>query len=143
MAKTTITKKKKTPLETTVFHAEHHDGIHHIVGIGNIRVLLIPEGSGWFAQGLEIDYAVQGDSLEGVKKEFEDGLTATVLEHLKIHDDISIMLKPAPNEFWDLANDPQVQLRRYSQVTHHHVIKENSKYEGISYLIANATNVAA
>ncbi len=142
MTSTNAEKKKKKTVSATAIHAEHKDGVHHIVGLGNIRVLLIPEGEGWFAQGLEIDYAAQGEDLESVKTEFEAGLEATVQEHLRIKGDINTLLKCASKEFWDLASDPKVHLKRYSQVTHHHVIRENSKYEGIAYLVAQSAAAA-
>jgi hypothetical protein len=129
-------KRAKAQVTATAVHAEHKDGIHHLVGLGNIRVLLVPDGDGWFAQGLEIDYAAQGDSLSSAKREFEDGLTATVHAHLKHNGHIQELLKTAPNEAWDLASDPSVKLKRYSQVTQHHIIREKSNYEGIAYLIA-------
>jgi len=127
--------KHRMPVATAI-HAEHKDGVHHVIGLGNIRVLLIPDGNGWFAQGLEIDYAAQGDTLHAAKREFEDGLGATVHAHLQRTGDIKTLLNPAPREMWELASDPSVKLRRYSQVTEHHVIREKSNYEGIAYLIA-------
>ena len=136
------TKKKRLakPGGTTkaiAIHAADKDGRHHVVGLGNIRVLLLPDGGAWFAQGLEIDYAAQGETLEEAKKEFEDGLEAMVQEHIRVHGNIRKLLQVAPNEMWNIANDlTGAQLKRYSQVTHHHIIKENSNYEGISYLIA-------
>ena len=134
--KTKNAKKGKAPVVATAIHATHQDGVHHVVGLGNIRVLLIPDGDGWFAQALEIDYAAQGDTLPAAKREFEDGLEATVHAHLQKAGDIKALLRTAPNEMWELASDPTVRLRRYSQVTQHHVIREKSNYEGITYLIA-------
>lgn len=136
--KPTLTNIKKSA--ATAIHATHTDGVHHIVGFGNIRVLLMPDGKGWFAQGLEIDYAAQGDSLAQAKREFEDGLEATVHAHLQKSGHIKGILKLAPSEIWDLASDPAIKLRRYSQVTEHHVIREKSKYEGIAYLVAAKTH---
>ncbi|MBZ5609803.1 MAG: hypothetical protein LAP38_16195 [Acidobacteriia bacterium] len=124
------------PAKAGAIHLKHKDGEHHVVGLGNIRVLLLPDGSGWFAQGLEIDYAAQGESLEEAKKEFEDGLEAMVHEHIRVHGDIKQLLQVAPNEIWNLANDPNAKFARYSQVSHHHVIREKTNYEGIAYLIA-------
>src|ERR1039458_1707330 len=83
-----IKAKKKGKLSTTAFHGVSHDGIHHVVGIGNLRVVIVPDGDFWFAQGLEIDYAVQGASEKDAKKKFEDGLEHTIEEHLKIHGTI-------------------------------------------------------
>jgi hypothetical protein len=135
--KRTQKKTKKPPIPVAV-HAEHVDGVHHIVGLGNIRVILMQEedGSAWFAQGLEIDYGVQGDSVEGAKKEFEEGLSATVQEHLRVFGNIDNLLQVAPNEIWNLATSPHIRLRVYSQVTGHHILKGKSNYDGIDYLVA-------
>ncbi len=81
------------------FHGKAKDGTN-IVGIGNLRVVIIEDEGTWFAQGLEIDYAVQAKSLATVKKAFEDGLAATIHENLRIHGTIEALLKPAPPEVW-------------------------------------------
>ena len=117
-------------------HLEHEDGVHHIVGLGNIRVLLLPDGDGFFAQGLEIDYGAQGDTLEEAKKEFEEGLEALVQEHLRVYGGIKALLQVAPNDIWSLGSDPKAQWKRYSQVTHHHAIRDNTNFKGIDYLVA-------
>src|SRR5579863_5371997 len=69
------TKGKKAANEraATAIHAKHSDGNRHIVGIGNLRVIIVPDGKLWFAQGLEIDYAVQGNSVEDAKRQLEAG----------------------------------------------------------------------
>jgi predicted RNase H-like HicB family nuclease len=140
-AKSAIAKKKrKLPV---AIQLSTKDGEHHVVGLGNIRVLLLPDDGAWYAQGLDIDYAVQGETLEEAKKEFEEGLDAMVHEHIRVYGNIKRMLKVAPDEMWNLANDPAAQLRRYGQVTHHHVIGEKSKYKGIEYLITAAQSEAA
>jgi hypothetical protein len=72
-------------------------GKQHLVGLGSIRVLICPDGDCWFAQGVEIDYAAQGASIEDVKKRFEVGLRATIEENLKIYDSIDGLLAFAPS----------------------------------------------
>ncbi|MGH8247905.1 MAG: hypothetical protein ACREUU_15905, partial [Gammaproteobacteria bacterium] len=91
--------KKVKSIPATAFHGKAEDGTH-VVGIGNLRVILFQEGDLWFAQGLEIDYASQGDSLEDVKKQFEDGLGATIEEHLRVYGNIDKILNVAPSEVW-------------------------------------------
>lgn len=46
--------------------------------LGNIRVIILPDGKFWFAQGLEIDYGAQGDSIEDAKENFQQGFSATI-----------------------------------------------------------------
>jgi hypothetical protein len=133
--KKTKTARPKKPT-TTAVHATHEDGEHHVVGIGNLRVLLIPDDSAWFAQGLEIDYAVQGETIEDAKEQFEVGLEATIQEHLRVYGNIDALLQLAPAEAWKMLYEPGVRPQRYSQVTEHHVIRENTFFEGIDYLLA-------
>ena len=62
-------------------------GISHgktVVGIWNLHVRITREDQQWFAQGFEIDYAACGTSQEDVKKKFQDGMAATIHEHLKL-----------------------------------------------------------
>lgn len=44
-------------------------GKEQAVGIKNLHVLVVPDGSGWFAQAFEIDYGVQGSTPEEAKKD--------------------------------------------------------------------------
>jgi len=147
MAKIKVEKKNKKPVSdasvgTTgksamAIHAAHKDGEHHVVGIGNLRVIIIPDGKVFFAQGLEIDYAAQGDSVPDARKQFEEGLEATIQEHLRVHGNIDSLLKVAPNEAWNMLHKSEARPQRYSQVTAHHVIKEATSFEGIDYLLAS------
>lgn len=129
-------KVSKKPPPAVAIHAQTKDGENHIVGLGNIRVLLMPEGPGWFAHGLDIDYAAQGDTVEEAKREFEDGLVATIHEHLRIHGDLANLLIPAPAEVWGLVNDRHTELKLYTTVSAHHLIRENTKFKDIDFLIA-------
>jgi hypothetical protein len=94
-------------------------GEQHVVGIGNLRVFILPDGPFWFAQGLEIDYAAQGNSIEDAKKNFENGLAATIDLHLKVHQNIEDLLEPAPREVLQEAVRELDSLQLYSQVSVH------------------------
>jgi len=127
--------KKKPTSQTMAIQASDKDG-NHAVGIWNLRVLIVPDGNFWFAQGFEIDYAVQGDSIPDVKKKFEDGLEATIHHHLRIFGDIRNLLKVAPNEVWlDLWATAKAQEKRYSQISMHQVSKQSRvlPFENIEY----------
>ena len=125
--------------ETTGVHVA--DGSDHVVGIGNLHVRLLKEGGHWFAQCLEIDYLVEGDSLEGVKRGFERGLMATIQANLEIHGSIEPMLDPAPASVWKEFCSPKVVSKKYSQVSVHQ-IEENQDivnllpFQAIQYLEA-------
>jgi hypothetical protein len=135
VAKKTVGKKKPAPPAVAI-QASHPDGEHHVVGIGNLRVVLVPDGDAWFAQGLEIDYAAQGDTVEDAKQQFEDGLVATIEEHLKQHGNIRLLLNVAPNEVWnEMLHEPGAQRKRFSTVSSHHIIKEATDFDGLEFLI--------
>ena len=97
-----MTKKtpKKARRNTTAFKASTQGGEAHIVGIGDLRVMISKTETYWYAQGLEIDYAAQGRTLEEVQKHFGDGLHATITEHLAVHGTIEKLLEPAPPDVW-------------------------------------------
>lgn len=91
------------------------------VSLGNLRVFITQEGEReWYAQGIEIDYLAQGDSLEDVQRSFERGLELTITEHLKTLGDIKRLLRPAPAELWAefFARGPDGRFR-FSAVTIH------------------------
>ena len=123
--------KKNAP--AMAFHAKHKDGLHHIVGIGNLRVVLVPDGDVWFAQGLEIDYAAQGNTEADARKQFENGLTSTIQEHLRIYGTIQKLLKVAPQSVWnELLYDSGAQRKLYTQVTGHEIAA--LPFGGIQYI---------
>lgn len=128
---------------TTAFHGRATDGVHHLVGIGNLRVVIVPDGALWFAQGLEIDYAAQGKSVKDVKRQFSDGLGATIREHLRIYGNIENLLKVSPTEVWkDALLSAAAIPNRYSTFAVYHVEREAIPaalqgllpFEGINYL---------
>ncbi len=75
-------------------------GKEQAVGIKNLHVLVVPDGSGWFAQAFEIDYGVQGSTPEEAKKRFAEGLAATIQHNVDIFGTIANMLHP--NQDWYL-----------------------------------------
>jgi hypothetical protein len=110
--------------ETAIAHATHKDGKQHAIAVMNLHVLIVPDGKYWFAQGLEIDYAVQGDSVEDVKKQFETGFRATIYQHLKIFGHIGNMLRVAPNDVWqEYLTTPKAQ-KVFSHASMHKVVPD-------------------
>ena len=106
---------KDTP---TAVHAITHEG-DHIVGIGDLRVVLLEEEGAWYAQGLELDYIAQGRSIEEAKENFERGLHVTVRENLRIHGTIRPLLVPAPSSVWSDWLDPGARTRRFRYIAFH------------------------
>ena len=120
----------------TAIHVK--DGDVHLVGIGNLRVVLVQDGNAWFAQGLDIDYAAEGATLESVKNAFETGFCCTIHEHLRVYGKIDKFLKPAPVEVWkEMLYDQLANLSRFSQVSVHTIAANVVTYlpfNGIQYI---------
>ena len=89
-------------------------GNDHVVALTALRVMLLEDSGGWFAQGLEVDYAASGATVDEAKKNFEDGFCATVREHLQMYGSIERFLKVADaaawNEFFALPKSAVRQL---------------------------------
>ena len=125
---------------TTALHAVTESG-EHLVGIGDLRVLLIEDHGSWYAQGLELDYVAQGATMEDAKTNFETGLLATISENLRILGSIRPMLKAAPDEIWMDMLDPKAKARRYFHLSIHEPSKLTDvsavlPFKGIHYLRA-------
>lgn len=102
-------------------HAIHiyDDDERHLVGIGNLHVLITERDGEWFAQGVEIDYAATGWSLEAVKQHFELGLKATVGLHINKFNSIDRLLRFAPESVWGpLKSQPAF---RFDMLSEHDV----------------------
>ena len=126
---------KKTP---TAIHGKMEDGTS-VVGTFHLRVLIKAEGVHWIAQGLDIDYLAQGKSLDDAKTQFEEGLMATIHEHLKVHGNIEKVLVPAPIEVWkeffhaSTNTNPTIMRKEFSQISVHSL-----PFRGIDYIAAAA-----
>lgn len=83
---------KKRPRDTA-------DGLN-LVSIGNLRIIVKNDGGRWSAQGLEIDYAIDGGSFDDVTNQFAHGLMLTIDENLRVFGHIRNVLKVAPPEVW-------------------------------------------
>lgn len=131
---------------TTAVHAITHGG-DHIVGIGDLRVVLVEEEGTWYAQGLELDYVSQGSSIDKAKKNFEHGLHVTIRENLRIHGTIKPLLVQAPESVWSDWLDPDARTKRFYYIAFHEnnddqedsVLKDVSgvlPFQGIDFLQA-------
>ena len=111
--------KRKKPAAATAVQITSESGDEHFVAIGNLRVMLFNDDGSWFAQGLEIDYAAQGDTLEEVQERFQEGLGATVDLHLRMNGSILSVLRAAPPEVWAEFYTQRPTTKRFSQVSLH------------------------
>lgn len=92
---------RKPPIEGPyALQLQGKDGLKTIC-LGNLHVLISHHDDSWLAQGLEIDYAIDGNSVDDVKKRFEEGLTLTIQSHLRVYGDIRTLLRVAPQPIWD------------------------------------------
>ena len=119
------------------------DSGDHVVGIGNIRVLITRDGNFWFAQGVEIDCFAQGDTPEEAMKNFGLGFAVTVGMYLEHHESIGPMLKWAPMEVYKpLMEGSQY---RFTHVSLHEIAPEQQlqvedlPFTGLSFGIPSDT----
>jgi len=104
----------------------------HLVGLGNIRVIVFKEDGAWIAQGLEIDYAASGSSKVDAQKNFEIGLEGTVDLHIKIHQGIENLLKVAPADIWKGFAGSAAEYQ-FTQITFHDGLFAALPFKGIDY----------
>jgi hypothetical protein len=123
---------KTKPKQAMAIHKT--DGSTHIVGIGNLRVIICQDGDSWFAQGLEIDYAANGHSLDEVKKNFQTGLKGTIDLHIKAYGNIEHFLRVAPQEVWKELHTYPGTNYRYTQVSLHEDLLKTLGYQGINFI---------
>jgi hypothetical protein len=120
------------------------DGETHLVGIGNLRVIVCKDGDVWFAQGLEIDYAANGRTLKEVKHNFEEGLAKTIDLHVKVHDKLDQFLNAAPPPVWkELWQLDKKRLYEYSQVSQHASLLKALHLDGVTYIQPSPDEVTA
>jgi hypothetical protein len=120
----------------------------HLVGIGNLRVVLLQDQGLWFAQALEIDYLSEGPTLEEAKKNFESGLRATINQHLQTFGNINNMLKAAPPVVWkEGIFFPGATLKRFHQISMHEIMDDAADsvfpFDGVDYFVPAGVLTAA
>ncbi len=83
-------------------HVVHfQDGDCHAVLVGALRVLVCEEEPGiWSAQGIDIDFAASGTSVDDVQIRFEYGLSNTLRNPIDRFGGIEKLLRFAPQNVW-------------------------------------------
>lgn len=66
-----------------------------------LHVTIEPDGKSWFAQGLDVDYAAQGDSPEEALHNFVRGLHLTINIYRREMLDLGRLLEASPQEAFD------------------------------------------
>ncbi len=75
--------------------------------------------------------------MEDAREKFQDGLNATIHEHLKIHGTIAGMLRVAPQEAWDLVLNANAKSHQLTQVSLHRIPDMESAplpFHGIQFI---------
>lgn len=120
-------------MQAEVFHVQNDSD--HTVLLRALRVLIVPDGDKWFAQGVEINYAASGDSVDDVRRRFENGLASTIHALLEEFGNIEKLLKVTPPEEIDALVD--AQKFGFTLITTHslpaNVEASNFPYKGVAY----------
>lgn len=96
-----------------------------VVGIFDLQVLIARDGDdSWVAQGVEIDYAVCGMSLDDVRKRFELGLGKMIQAHFSHFGNLDRLLQPAPTDDWTslMRSQPRAQEWLHTSVSVHEFV---------------------
>ena len=101
-----------------------------IVGLLDLQVVVAPDGDGWIAQGLEIDYAAGGDSPDDARMRFGHGLRALIQLHLETHGGIDALIVPASLEAWKDLMPAELDSEEwfYSTVSFHKFLPPGIRY---------------
>lgn len=77
-----------------------------------LRVVLVPEGDEWTAQGLEFDYAVKAKTRDATVQRFEQGVCDALNGFMERHGTWEGRLKRAAQATWDqwLRASPELEL---------------------------------
>jgi hypothetical protein len=76
--------------------------------LSDLHILVTKEDGIWYAEGLEIDYCVQGKDPDDVIDRFERGLESSAQEYIDRNGSVEGLFREAPRETWDEAESSQV-----------------------------------
>jgi hypothetical protein len=125
---------------TEVVHVDGGD--RHCVAISQLRVLVSRDGEGWIAQGVEIDYAAGGDSVEDVQRRFERGLKATIHRHIERFGTVQRLLKHSPPEEWaELAGQGAAEYE-FDVIDVHDLAEASLPYQQVAYITLEELHAA-
>lgn len=86
-------------MNAMAIHAQEDS--RHWIKLNKLRVLVVEQDQDWFAQGVDLDYAAAGRSLEEVQCNFEQGLARTIGVHLSRFNCLDRLLKITPQRVLD------------------------------------------
>jgi hypothetical protein len=108
-----------------------------VVGVGDLRVIVLKRDGFWFARGLDINYAAQGLTLREAQRNFERGLEKTIDMHIQEFGNIDRLLSPPSPDVWKKLVHPTSLRFHYSQVSTHRLsdkLKDLLRSEAISFI---------
>jgi len=110
------------------------------VAIWNLSVLIVPGEGRWFAQGIEINYGAQGDTVKDAQEHFQRGLLLTINQHLRMYGNVERMVKFASSEILKEAAQKGCSISRLSRVSFHEILddakaREAVPFDGIDYRV--------
>lgn len=77
--------------------------------------------------------------MEEAQENFQQGLLATIKQHLRMHGDIEGLLKFAPSEILKEAAQHKSSIKLFAQVSFHEIIDAKSQleipFDGIDYRV--------
>lgn len=108
-----------------------------VVGIGDLRVIVLNRDGFWFARGLDINYAAQGLTLEEAQRNFERGLEKAIDMHIQEFGNVDKLLSPPSPDVWKKLVHPTAIRFRYSRVSTHRLsdrLKDLLRSEAITFI---------
>jgi hypothetical protein len=108
--------KRKAGHQTTALHGLTSDG-RDIVMIDKLRVAILRDGDTYVAQGLEIDYAAEGSTIDEAKDCFAQGLMLTLHENIRVFGRIDNVLRTVPPQLWQDLMTKNVLSSIHSQIS--------------------------
>ena len=91
-----------------------------------LQVVLAPDGDGWSAQAIEVDYAACGNNEADARNRFLTGLEATANLHIARHNNLSRLLKPTATEVWTSLLKPPSGAGSAMRIEHDEVDMRNA-----------------
>ena len=113
-------------------------GNQHRVILNDVRVIIVPDGDRWFAQGIDIDYATDGSSIHEVQQNFERGLSLTIKANLQRLGTIDRIMRSPDMSVWAPLLQQKGLHFDFSTSDVHEMDDAELPYRRIQYSLAKA-----
>lgn len=106
---------------------------NHAVCVAALRVIISEGDGGWYAEGVEIDYAAFGQTIEEVQLNFELGFIRTIHLHIAKFGNLNKFIKWAPQSVLEkLPQSKPYKIDTFS--THNIEVESVLPISSINYL---------